>query len=52
MRQPLDRRRGLVDVHDPASSREIDVEAPPRPAEQRDPMLRLPLDQRAGPSAR
>ena len=49
MAQPVDGRRGLIDVHDPARRAEVHVEAPPAPAEQRVPKLGLPLDERAGP---
>ena len=49
MAQPVDRCRGLIDVHDPARRAEVYVEAPSAPADQRVPRLGLPIDERAWP---
>ena len=52
LRQPRDRRLRLGDVDDPGRNDEIDIEAPPRPGEQRIPRRGLRRDQPGGWSAR
>src|SRR5689334_1120744 len=43
LREPLNRRRRLGDVHQAGGGDEINIEAPPGPAEQLVPLLLLPI---------